>query len=161
MTDYKLDSTDLKILSILQKEGRISNTRLAKKVELSESACFNRMKRLEESRAIIGYRAIINRRLFSPSITMSVEIKLESQKISEMSRFNDLLRSTPEVTAAYAVNGETDYLILVVAKDVEHYINIMNDLTKAHNGIKSYESRLLVRTIKDAPLNASSYVKRS
>lgn len=116
-----LDTFDLKILAALQQNGGLSNLELAKKVGLSPSPCLRRVRALEEQGVIQGYAAIIDRRAIGLGIRAFVELKLERQSESATEKFITRVKRLPEVISCYLMTGSHDYLLDVVAVDLEAY----------------------------------------
>jgi len=116
--DLKLDERDLKILAILQQEGRITKTELAERVNLSPTPCWSRLKRLEKIGLIEGYRAKIALKRFGLTLVF-MEAELESHRAADFARFEAEMRRIPEVTGCWSVGGGIDYLIQFMVKDVD------------------------------------------
>jgi DNA-binding Lrp family transcriptional regulator len=113
-----LDRIDLKILAILQEDGRITNQALAEKVALSPSACLARVRRLEADGLILGYHARLDVERIRPTVTVYGEVTLKSHRPADLLKFEAVLAQIPEVIEAAQVSGPFDYLIKVVSPDV-------------------------------------------
>ncbi len=144
----QLDAVDLEILEILQDNGRITNARLAIDVGLSESACFNRVKRLEQAKIIQGYRATISQSAFGSYITVLVDITLESHKQQEHARFERMVIAVPQIIECSATSGQFDYRLKVVASDMEEYMRVMDELTERHGRIGQFFSNVIMKLVK-------------
>ncbi|HEY8604098.1 Lrp/AsnC family transcriptional regulator [Tsuneonella suprasediminis] len=147
----QLDATDMAILSILQDNGRITNSRLALDVDLSESACFNRVRRLEQAKVIEGYRAVISQRALGSFITVLADVTLESHKHHEHSRFERIVMEIPEIVECTATSGQFDYRLKVVAVDMDDYMRLMDDLSERHDRIGQFFSNVVMKTVKHRP----------
>lgn len=145
----QLDAVDLSILRILEQNGRVTNARLAIDVGLSESACFNRVRRLEHAKVIEGYRATIAQRAFGSHIIVLVDVTLESHKHHEHSRFEQMVVGIPEIVECAATSGQFDYRLKVVATDMDDYMRIMDGLTEAHGRIGQFFSNVVMKTVKN------------
>jgi Lrp/AsnC family transcriptional regulator, regulator of ectoine-degradation genes len=145
---HRIDCTDLQILSLLQGNGRLTNSRLALEVGLSESACFNRVRRLEQNRVIEGYHAVISQSAFGGFITVLVDVILESHKYQSHARFEQLVRSIPQIVECIAMTGSRDYLLRMVARDMEEYAAIMERLTEQHGQIAQFFSNVMMKPVK-------------
>lgn len=110
-----LDSTDYQILAELEKNGRLTNKALAECIGLSASACFERVRRLERSGIIGGYRAIINTRLLGAVFNAWVEAALESDAASAIAHFHAHIQREPIVSAAYQLAQPHEFLLHVLA----------------------------------------------
>lgn len=148
-----VDSFDLKIIDVLQGQGRITNARLAIEVGLSESACFNRVKRLEQDRVIQSYRCIVNPKHFRPSITVFVEVVLESHRSQEQGSFERLCIRTPEIVECNAITGNSDFVLKVLARDMDHYNRIMEGIVEAHGRVRQFFSQIVMRPVKSEPIS--------
>ena len=113
-----LDRLDLRILAILQADGRITNQALAEKVALSPSACLARVRRLEADGLILGYHARLDIERIRPTVTIYGEVTLKSHRPADLAAFEAVLLDIPEVVEAAQVSGPFDYLIKVVTPDV-------------------------------------------
>src|SRR5210317_1465754 len=123
--DRKLDNIDRNILKTLQENGRISITDLSQAVNLSKTPCAERVKRLEKSGYIQGYRAELNARdLGLPYITF-VQVTMERTMTDVLERFNSAIRRIPEVESCHMIAGGFDYLLKVRTRDMEHYRKVL------------------------------------
>lgn len=120
----KLDATDRRLLTVLQKRGRISNAELSERVNLSPSACHRRVQRLEEEGYIRDYVALVNPRKLGRTTTVYVEIKLSSQADEVLDAFEKGVQQVPEVLECHLMAGAADYLLKVVAEDAEDFARL-------------------------------------
>ena len=118
------DETDLRILRILQKRGRISNAELAEAAHISASACHRRVARLEAEGFISGYVALLNPRRFRLPTTVFVEITLDGQSDEVLDGFETAVARVPEVLECHLMAGSADYLLKVLAEDTEDFARI-------------------------------------
>ncbi|WP_245198469.1 Lrp/AsnC family transcriptional regulator [Jiella mangrovi] len=146
----KLDPIDLKILGAIQREGRITKLKLAEMVGLSPTPCWNRLKRLEESGIVAGYHARIEWRLVAPQTTVLVEITLGQHRQADFDRFEKMVRDTPEIVACWSVGGGVDYVLKVVARDVDAYQRLIDGWLNREIGIARYFTYIVTRTVKEA-----------
>lgn len=150
----KLDERDLRILSILQREGRITKTELAERVNLSPTPCWSRLKRLEKIGLIEGYRAKIALKRFGLTMVF-MEAELESHRATDFAQFENAMHGTPEVTGCWSVGGGIDYLIQVMVRDVDSYQRLVDRMLDSGIGLKRYYSYVVTKAIKEdcpAPL---------
>ncbi|MCC3861246.1 Lrp/AsnC family transcriptional regulator [Pseudemcibacter aquimaris] len=150
MTLTALDPTDLKILSVLQNEGRISKTDLAERVNLSPSPCWVRLQRLEDEGYITSYSAnIVLDKLFSFS-TVMVEVSLKSHTKNDFIRFEEAVQSMDHVVDCYATGGGIDYILRIVAKDIDLYQKLIDEMLDADIGIDRYFTYIVTKTVKSS-----------
>jgi len=116
-----MDSIDRRILSILQKDGQISMSRLSDSVGLSLSACHRRVKNMEISGIISHYAARLNRPALGLEIEVFIEIKLASQRRDDIEAFETAIAAMPDVLECHLISGEFDYLMRVAAKSTAEY----------------------------------------
>jgi Lrp/AsnC family transcriptional regulator of ectoine degradation len=150
MTRIKLDSIDLKILSVLQREGRITKLALAERVNLSPTPCWERLKRLEEAGVITGYVAQVELRRLAPVTTVFVEVTLHRHRQIDFTEFEAHVRSVPEILECWAVGGGVDYILKIVAADVDAYQRLIDRLLDAELGIERYFTYIVTKSVKDS-----------
>ncbi|AJP56548.1 AsnC family transcriptional regulator [Pandoraea vervacti] len=145
----KLDRFDLAILRVLAREGRITKSRLAELIHLTVSPTWERVQRLEAAGVIRGYRADID---WSGVVQVSrivVEITLARHTAHDMQRFESRLREAPEVVQCHATGGGVDYIVHVLARDIDHYQRFIDDLLMADFGIERYFTYIVTKVVKD------------
>jgi Lrp/AsnC family transcriptional regulator, leucine-responsive regulatory protein len=116
-----LDAGDLRILGVLQAKGRLTNQELADKVGMSTSPCWRRVKRLEESGVIKGYQAVLDRRSVGLGVLAFIRVGIDSHSEAEARRFEKDVLKLDEVVACYSIAGDADFLLQVVARDLDAY----------------------------------------
>ncbi|WP_349939541.1 Lrp/AsnC family transcriptional regulator [Fulvimarina sp. MAC8] len=136
----KLDDRDIKMLSILEEEGRISKAALAERVNLSPTPCWERLNRLEESGIIEGYGARIAESAYGPMTVLFVLIEIESHRTEDFTAFEAEIEQTPEVTECWCVSGGFDYLCKFVTRDLTTYQEVVERLLASNAGVKRYFS---------------------
>ena len=119
-----LDATDRRILTVLQKQGRISNAELSERVNLSASACHRRVQRLEEEGYIRDYVALLDARKLGRPTTDFVEITLSGQADEVLEAFEREVKKIPDVLECHLMAGSADYLLKVVAEDTEDFARL-------------------------------------
>ncbi len=145
---FKLDHIDLKILRVLSENGRITKSALAEEVGLSPSPCWERLRRLEKSGLISGYRAEINLRKLSGAVTVFVTIELDSHAVARFQSFERTVREHAEITGCWAIGGGYDYLIQVVAPTIEAYQDLIESVLEASGDVARYYSYIVTKTIR-------------
>ena len=145
-----MDTVDRQILTILQREGRISNAALAEKLHLSPSPCLRRMRALEHDGVITGYRAELDRKKLGLGLTVFVEIKVDGHSDRSAATISEALQAAPEVVAAHIVSGSADFLLEVVVPDLAAYERLMFETLLKLPNIGDVRSNFALRTVKPA-----------
>ncbi|MGH1467046.1 MAG: Lrp/AsnC family transcriptional regulator [Cognatishimia sp.] len=145
-----LDSKDRQILRVLQKEGRISNQKLAEAVNLSPTPCLRRLRLLEKSGVIRGFSADIDAKLYGLTLLAFISIKLESHTKSCVENFEKRIQSMNEVQACYLLTGAQDYLLHVLVADLEGYNSFVREKLHTIGGIASIDSSISYDVVKCA-----------
>lgn len=143
----KLDRIDLRILSHLQRNGRVTNVQLAEAVGLSASPCLVRVKRLEKSGYITGYGAQIEMRKLGDIQLVFTEVTLTDHRISDFTRFETYVRKIDEITECHLVSGGYDYLLKFVTCNVPHYQDVIQRLLEAGVGVEKYFSYVVIKSV--------------
>jgi Lrp/AsnC family transcriptional regulator, leucine-responsive regulatory protein len=147
------DAIDARILAALQADGRLSNVELAERVGLSPSPCLRRVKLLEESGVIEGYRARLGRAKLGLGLTVFVGIKVDGHRDANANALQETMRRLPEVVACHLVSGEADFLLEVVVPDLAHYETFLVGTLLKMPMVKDIRSNFAIRTVKaNAPL---------
>ena len=140
-----LDRIDRSILHELQLDGRISNVKLAERINLSESACLRRVKLLEEAGIIGGYAMLINQAAVGLSDNVFVEITLNRQRREDQDAFEAGVAQVPEVMECYLMSGDYDYLLRVVVADAGDYERIHHEQLTSLPGVARVRSSFALR----------------
>src|SRR3546814_15253414 len=114
-----LDSTDRRILAILQTDSSLTNVELARRVHLSPSPCLARVKALEAAGVIRGYVALADPLQLGLSLNVFIQVSLEKQVEPELERFQNAMAECPEVMECYLMSGDSDYSLRVVVSDLQ------------------------------------------
>lgn len=146
----KLDRIDLRILSVLQKHGRITKQKLANEVNLSVSPCWVRLKRLEEAGIINGYHAEVQLDKLTNFSTVLVEITLKHHAAGDFERFENAMVEAPHVIDCYATGGGVDYVLKIIARDIDHYQNLIDDMLEQDIGIDRYFTYIVTKAVKQS-----------
>lgn len=144
----KLDDRDIAILRVLNKEGRISKSELAKRVNLSSSPCWERLKRLENAGVIRGYHADVELKKISPHIEVFIVVELEHHRAENFQTFERATNSCEEIVACWAIGGGFDYLLHIVTSEIDSYQRFMDQLLERPLGIRRYFSYVVTKPIK-------------
>lgn len=145
-----LDSTDRRLLRLLQKNNRRPLRDLANELEISAPTCLRRMRRLEASGIIRAHTAVLNPVRIGLGVMAFIEVTLVNASGAEMALFERRMSRCPEVTQCSEISGEVDYLLTVQV----HHMQQFADFTRTHLGgdrrIRSYRSLLVMRQLKNA-----------
>jgi len=117
--NVNLDALDLKIMNLLQKNAKISNTRIAKEIGLTPPSTLERVKKLEDSGIIEGYYTRFNKERIKYAITTFVGISLSCHNKEHFEQFNQMLKELPQVVECYHTTGKYDFLLKVIARDIK------------------------------------------
>ncbi len=151
MTAPVLDEIDRSILALLQENGRMSNVDLAREVGLTAPPCLRRVRALEDRGLITAYHAALNGPALGYSITVFAMVSLKSQAEHDLKNFEDHVAALPEIRECHMLNGEIDFILKVVARDLQSFQTFLTThLTSAPN-VESVKTSLTIRTSKNEP----------
>jgi Lrp/AsnC family transcriptional regulator, leucine-responsive regulatory protein len=143
-----LDKLDRAILGALQTDGRISNARLAETVGLSETPCARRLKRLEQDGIIERYRAVLSRRALGYGVVAFVYVRFAVHDRALADRFEREVCAIERILSCHNVSGSADYILQIVARDLDDYGTFMREQLRSLPGVTSVESSLSLREVK-------------
>ncbi|KWE92751.1 Lrp/AsnC family transcriptional regulator [Burkholderia territorii] len=144
----QLDRVDRGMLDMLQQDGRVSNARLAEAFSLSETSCWRRLRRLEEAGLIAGYHARLDRRKLGFGVMAFVQIVCTQHGEEVTAEFERLIQASPNVLACDNTTGEADFLLQVVAADLDDYSHFVERVLRKLPGVLSIRSNLSLRQLK-------------
>jgi DNA-binding Lrp family transcriptional regulator len=151
MAEPNLDEIDRKILKRLQEDGRVTNVDLAQSVGLTAPPCLRRMRALEDDGIISAYHAAVNSTKMGYTITVFAMVSLKSQAEHDLQAFEDHIQQLPAVRDCGMLNGESDFMLKVVAKDLQAFQKFLtSELTAAPN-VASVKTSLTIRSAKNLP----------
>lgn len=142
-----MDRTDKKIIAELQADGRLSLTELADKVGLSLSPCHRRVKSLEETGIISGYRAQVDTAKLGLNFSVIVFVSLEKADRQAVSSFEEAVVEVPEVITAQRLFGNPDYMLHVLTRDMESFQRLYDLDLSALPGVQRLTSTLIMKTV--------------
>ncbi|MDS7597747.1 Lrp/AsnC family transcriptional regulator [Agrobacterium tumefaciens] len=148
MPNLKLEPVDVRILSSLQDEGRLTNQALADEVGLSASPCWRRVRQLEETGVIQGYSARIDRRQVGLGVLAFIRVKIDSHSEEEAELFSRQVADLKEVVACYSIAGDADFLLQVVSPDLDTYADFAMSVVRRLPGIKEMQTTFVLKEIK-------------
>ncbi|WP_374354466.1 Lrp/AsnC family transcriptional regulator [Chitinimonas sp.] len=143
----ELDKLDLKILTALQENGRLSNLELAEAINLSPSPTLRRLKRLEQEGAIARYVALLDPAKLGLGLEAFVRVMLDKRE-RQFAGFAQAVQQWPEVVTCHAMAGEMDYLLRVVFEDLAHFSRFVMDTLLQHPGVVDVKSSFVLQAIK-------------
>ncbi|WP_188055002.1 MULTISPECIES: Lrp/AsnC family transcriptional regulator [unclassified Sphingosinithalassobacter] len=147
----RFDEIDVRILGLLQENGRMTNVELAERVGLTAPPCLRRVRALEQEGAIRGYHAALDAEALGYGLTVFAMVSLRSQAESDLRAFETLVADIPEVRECHMLNGEIDFILKIVATDLQSFQKILTTrLTTAPN-VESVKTSLTIRTSKLLP----------
>ena len=146
-----LDEIDRRLLAELQDEGRMTNVELANRVGLTAPPCLRRVRALEDAGVIRGYHAELDPSQLGFAICVFALVSLRSQAEESLRQFEDHVRSLPEVRECHMLNGEIDFILKIVSRDLQSFQEFLTSkLTPAPN-VASVKTSLTIRTAKQLP----------
>jgi Lrp/AsnC family transcriptional regulator, leucine-responsive regulatory protein len=146
----ELRAADHRILKELSRDGRLSNVELARRVRMSESACLRRVRALEDSGAITGYRATVNPLAFGKVLSAYMLVNLDQRGAADAKAFLDVLRADDRIITCAAVTGEYDLILEVAVKDVTDLTDLTLDTLLKLPTVRDVVTCLSLRTYKTA-----------
>jgi Lrp/AsnC family transcriptional regulator, leucine-responsive regulatory protein len=147
---YTLDRTDLKILDILQTDGRISNSKLAELVNLSPTAVMARVQKLTKDEFILGYEAKLNPNKLNANFLVFVEVLLDKTTPHVLDDFIDAVTQYPEIVECHMVSGGFDFLIKLRSEGMEEFRRIAGQILWQLPGVKETRSYPVMQVVKDS-----------
>ena len=146
----QIDRFDQHILEVLQKDGRINNQDLADRIGLSPSPCLRRVRALEESGLITGYRALLDAKKLGLTLMALVHISMDKHTPERFANFEAAVVVLPEVLECLLITGQdADYQLKVVVRDMDHYqALLLNQLTRI-DGVTGVHSSFVLRRVVD------------
>lgn len=145
-----LDEIDIGIIYELQREGRTANVKLAEQLHISEASCWRRLKRLQEDGIIEGYQAILNRRALGFGVLSFVQLSCSQHSEEVTRKFEELIHGCPNVMSCHNITGEADFLLQVVAKDLDDYSQFVDQVLRKIPGVTGIRSNLVLRELKSS-----------
>jgi DNA-binding Lrp family transcriptional regulator len=151
MEHHKLDSIDMRILSELQSNGRITNVELSRRAKITAPPCLRRMRALEKAGYVRGYHADLDGKMLGFEVSGFVFVGLSSQAETDLKQFEEQVRAWPNVRECHMLSGEVDFLLKVVAKDLSAFQTFITDTLTAAKNVASVKSSLVIHATKNDP----------
>ena len=143
-----LGRTDKALLSALQVNARLTVAELADSVALTTSPCWRRVKQLEESAMITGYQAILSPKALGYGVTAFVSVMMDSHSQDTARAFEQRLLAIPEIVACHNVSGRYDFLLEVVARDLESFGEFAREVLQTLPAVKEIYSSFSFKSVK-------------
>jgi Lrp/AsnC family leucine-responsive transcriptional regulator len=146
----ELDRYDRRILEELQRDGRISNQELAERIGLSPSPCLRRVRALEESGLITGYRALLDANRLGLSLMALIHISMDRHTPERFANFEEKIAAQPEVMECLLVTGQdADYQLKVVVRDMDAFQALLLEKITRIEGVSGVHSSFVLRRVVD------------
>jgi DNA-binding Lrp family transcriptional regulator len=146
--EIELDRIDRRILEHLQVHGRTSNLELAEAANLSPAQCLRRHRRLEELGLIHGYAARLNARRVGLGVIAFIHVTMARGHVDELPKFQDLISDMKQILECYSVTGDFDYVLKVVAQDLESLSQFLMHTLMHMPGVSAVRSSVCLNEIK-------------
>jgi Lrp/AsnC family transcriptional regulator of ectoine degradation len=143
-----LDDRDLQILTVLSREGRITKAELARRINLSATPAWERLKRLEAEGYIEGYRAEVALARIGPHVAVFVTVELDNHRAETFQSFERAIARHDEIQAAWAIGGGFDYLLKIVSRDIDSYQRLIDALLAERTGMRRYFTYVVTKDVK-------------
>lgn len=143
-----LDSNDQRLLTELQKDSRRSNQQLADDVSMSASACWRRVRALEDSGIIFRYAALVDREKSGFSMSAILHVSLDRHDEKFVAQFVSRIKRRPEVLECFATTGDADYHLRVVVSDMAAYNRFLDDFMFKIPGVRQVRTNVILKEIK-------------
>jgi Lrp/AsnC family transcriptional regulator, leucine-responsive regulatory protein len=144
-----IDMIDRRILAALQADARLSSAQLGEQLTLSQSPTWRRLKRLEEEGYISGYHAVLDRQKMGLSVLAVVHVGMDSHDGGSAQRFEEAIGLIPEVVWCHGMSGAEDFMLMVVARDLDHFSSLLLEKLRKLPAVKSIRSSFSLKAIKD------------
>jgi DNA-binding Lrp family transcriptional regulator len=145
----KLDSIDLKILDLLQEDGRVTMKKMSELLDLSTTPVFERIKKLEKGGYIKKYLTLLNHRKLNLKQVVFIQLSLKEHSRSFIEKFANEVKTFPEVVECYRITGNFDFLIKVLVSDIESYENFILTKLSLLSNLGNVQSHIALSEIKN------------
>ena len=145
-----MDSKDRQILRELQSDGRLTNQDLSERVNLSPSPCLRRVRLMEEQGIIKGYTALVDQKAWGLPVTVFIRLKLERHSDEAVNAFEQAIIAMPQVMDCWLMTGRSDYLLSVIAADLDDYERFVRRELQRVPGIASIDTSFAYGSVKHA-----------
>jgi Lrp/AsnC family transcriptional regulator, leucine-responsive regulatory protein len=143
-----LDGNDVSVLRALQANARVTVAQLAETIHLSTSPTWRRVKRLEADGIVTGYHATVDRRAVGWGVMAFVSVSIEDHSDTAAREFEAAVAQLPEIVACWSVSGDSDFLLQVVARDLDTYADFAMTTVRRLPGIKAMQTSFTLKEVK-------------
>ena len=150
MKNVKLDSTDKKILQLLQRNSNITNALLSKEIGLSPAPTLERVNKLEQSGVIKSYHAAINPSSVGLGVSTFVLVTLKGHNKTNIEKFMKVINDVDEVIECHHITGSGDFILKIVCADIAAYQQLMLEKVSNNEVVDSLQSMVILSTMKDS-----------
>jgi Lrp/AsnC family leucine-responsive transcriptional regulator len=157
MAEAKMDKIDLHILRILQENSKITNLDLSKRIGLSPAPTLERVKKLENSGIIDSYHAYVNPQTIGLNVKTFVLVSLAWKEKDALDSFVKKIQDIDEVTEAYIITGEADFLLKVICKDIPTYEQLLFKTLSQIEEIERLKTLVTLSTVKSSKILPFNY----
>lgn len=147
-----MDKLDIKILELLQKDGRMSNVDISENIHLSPPQCLRRVRVLEEQGIIRRYAALVVPSTVGLDVTAFVALSLDRAQFKQVRDVESVIRAFPEIIECYTISGDFDYLLKVASRDLKSLSHFLTDRLMQVPGVAGLRSMICLEEVK--PLSA-------
>lgn len=144
----EIDATDRKLLAALQDNARLTSGELAELAHLSQSPCWRRVRRMEETGVIGGYHARIDRRALGYGVLAFVMIGIDHQNETSSAEFERAVMAIPEVVLFHGISGPEDFVLVVVAPDLQAYSALLQSRLHRLPGVRHVHTYFSLQEFK-------------
>ena len=148
MSDLQLDRVDLDIIRLLQQDADLSATAIGEKIGLSQSPCWRRIQRLRDEGFIKGQVMLFDRKKLGFNVMIFAQVKLTAHGRSKVPEFAETIRKFPEVQECHLVLGSVDFLLRIVARDIEEYEHFFFEKLSHLPEVQEVQSNIVLSEIK-------------
>lgn len=145
-----LDEKDVGILKLLQEDGRAANAKMAEQLSVSEASCWRRLKRLLENGVIEGFQANLNRRELGFGVLSFVQLSCNQHSEEVTREFEQMILENPNVMSCHNITGDDDFLLQVVARDLDDYSDFVEKVLRKIPGVTNIRSNISLREVKSS-----------
>lgn len=146
--DFKIDAFDRKILRCLQDEPQLSMVEVAERVGLSHTPCWRRVRRMEEAGLILGRSFLLDAAALGYPVSVFAHIKIRNHEESVLEAFEEAVRGHAEIVECFAMSGDSDYVLRVLARSIESYEQFLRKTLLHMPGVGAINSSFALKPIK-------------
>lgn len=154
---FEPDKIDLKIIKLLQENGRITNLQLSSNIGLSPAPTLERVRKLENAGYIKSYHALVDEELLGLGIKSFIQIQLDFHTHNAIPEFVEAIKTIPEVTECHHVTGQCDFILKVYVKDIKSYERLIMEKISRIPYVKTFQTMMIMSTSKKEPIVPMEY----